>query len=150
MWQIRAKKRRQAWATALRISAQTRAVHRGKVLSRTKKLHTIQSVSIDDARVTDDYRASSYLAHKFGEKWGSTNLHARSILFDIIDKYAGSKFLCELEQVANIFRVIRRKYARDSGGCTVKILELLFLAKPQFFISWISRVLMDAVAMRSL
>ena len=147
MWQLRAKIRRKKWVEDMRLAARRNAVHSGRVLHKSKKLHSVKCVIDNDARHSNLDDCGSLIAAFFGAKYGFRNLHCRSELSSVLAEWDGSKVSWSLEDISAAFRKIRKGCRRNFEGVCVRIMEFLFIAQPETFSEWLSTILASRAMM---
>ena len=147
MWQKRARLRRAQWVADTRVLSRKRAVASGRVLSKSKKLHKINSLNVDGFECIDPQANVEVLAKAFGTKWGGKNLTLREKVSDILNFTDGLQLQIGVEDVAGAFKMLRKRHRLDWQGFSTQILELLYLAQPEQFTSWMIHCLSGRGAM---
>ena len=90
-----------------------------------------------------------HLATFFRLKWGSRDLHTRSLLSDILHASAGAVLMLDVGEVAHGIWKIRNRLRRDWQDITVKAFELLFAAQLEAFTSWLADTMSSSLAFQS-
>ena len=129
--------RRKIWIQRLQYESRVRAIASGRVLRKSKRLHTIETVDNELQVLSDKQDCADAIAKAFSDKWGSNDLSLRSDLKRMLMMHEGTHFDLTTTEIADAFTCLRHKCRRDRNGITTKVYELLFIAQPEQFGEWL-------------
>ena len=128
--------RRTAWIKQLRDTTAIQRISAGRILGKSKKLHSLECVEDDFQVSADKQECAVMLAEAFSKKWGSDDAPLLKELHDILLRHDGDRVHVELQELSDAFKAIRNRNRVDSNGIAVKTYELLFTAQPDAFLVW--------------
>jgi len=128
-WQARAQ-----WWAHTKHSITAARVKAGKVLQKSRKLHTIESIKIDGGEVAGDEGAQLVQAD-FSSKWQCNNMHKQEQLNMFLSKYGNSNIVLENEECVKALCSLRNIRKLDSRGLCVSAFKLLHSKFPKQIVS---------------
>lgn len=142
---------RKSWVAAWKTRCIRDTAAKGKVISRSKKLHQLEALTENDgSRMNDSSRWEEALGRHFGDKWGTSNAAVRTQLMEQVVKTDGAELVVPSEGMLAAFRAIRRKRKLDNYGVSVGVLLLLWLAVPSLFMNFIVALITSVTMMSSI
>ena len=138
VWQLRKK-----WVADARLQSNVQRVQDGRVLRRSKRLHSISSIVVDGEPSQDRELWASSVQQFFEKKWGVDTVDVRKSCLDFISSCDQSPLEIEIEHIANAFKRLRNKLSLDLHGVARMSLEYLFLAQPENFRRWLACFAVD-------
>ena len=124
-WQMRRK-----WVTDLRNRVSASNVSKGRVISKSKKLHHVKSVLISGVRSSGEAGANA-IKQDFENKW-CNDLHMQSLLIDILNEHDAVSIKFESEEVSKALNMTRRIRKLDGTGICIAVVKLVFAAFPEY------------------
>ena len=144
-------KARVAWFNHIRVCRVRESIDRGRVVRKSKRLHTISSVESASGTVcTGDREIVDTLGHHFASKYGCRNFNLRHVALDFMRVCQGSPPPIDEIAVENALATARKPLKLDGYGICAELLRVAFLARPQDFCAWIMHVLADESMISSL
>ena len=110
------------------------SIDRGRVVSKSKRLHVISCVeSASGAVRTSDREIVQTLGDHFSTKYGCDNLNLRQVAMDFMRVCQGSPPPIDEIAVENALATARKPLLLDGYGICAELLRVAFLARPQDF-----------------
>ena len=142
--------RRKKWIHELKLRARIRCLAQGRVLQRSGHLHKLETMKIDGVASRDCEEWAQAVSRHYGQKWGCHCLQGRANLLDYIRRFEGCALHLDSVQVSQAFRCLKNRNKNDRCGVSVAGLEMLYVAQPDVFNSWLASLLGGAERFASL
>jgi hypothetical protein len=142
---------RKRWVDAWKTRSLRDDVAKGRVFSRSKKLHHLESLVEDTGICTYDATKLEAALHKhFGGKWGARNAEGRAQLLEHLLESDGTKLNIPCESLHDAFMVVRQKRRLDKYGVSVGALLLILRACPAILIEFLRSFIASASMVSSI
>ena len=139
------------WYESLRVQRQNAQIDRGRAVSKSKRLHSISSISNSSGeRFSDDNTIVQTLANHFSEKFGCRNLHLREAILDFARASEGDLPGFDEMDVDRALARCRKPFRLDGYGMCLELFRIAFEARPNDFVSWLQFVVSNETMMSSL
>ena len=144
---------RSVWVRGVADERRRGVVDSGLVFSRSKKLHTIQCLSIPS---TDASSVMSFndvgsicdrACSRFREKWGCHNSSAIENALDFCSRSEGTRLVFSREEMERAFICLDKRHLLDLDGLCMNLLFAFWSASEAFFMQWIIDLLSSSKSM---
>ena len=142
---------RKLWLRNLHIASLKSTVDAGQVFSRSKKLHHVSALILEDGVCCDgSERICTEAAKYFGLKLGNSDLHKRSVARDFVASMEGLRPSFTEMDVDVCLGRLRKKNKLDSHGCCVDALSIYFAQDREGFTTWLQDLCSSTSSMSKL
>ena len=125
-----------------RTLAERRAVGSGRVLVKSKKLHSVKELILSDgSRTNQQDRWNPEVLQQFGTKWGHKNLHKRSIILDYLASAENDAIDLDVETLLGACSSLRQRSKLDPYGISLKAVRLFCAAQPEIAVDFFKRAM---------